>query len=123
MSKLESTALIRQPLFRQLSATPGLYWLGQTPITSKAIRRCARRCSAPSSRRVQCLCAAIGFEALRSAIVTDLGTPGAEALVTEGGVQCAGDDLPRAVQARTTLVTTDPPGNGRACSRASRAPR
>ena len=49
----------------------------------------------------------LGFEALRAAIVADLGLPGAAALVTEGGVEAL-DDVPRAAASRAQLVTTDP---------------
>jgi len=43
-----------------------------------------------------------------SAIVTDLGTPGAEALVTEGGVNALAMICRAPCKPGTTLVTTDP---------------
>ena len=50
----------------------------------------------------------LGFEALRRAIVADLGTPGAEALVTEGGVNALAMICRARCKPGTTLVTTDP---------------
>src|SRR5215203_3125262 len=87
MSKLESTALIRNRYFDELSATPGLYWLGQNTNhieSHPAVREAMLR--SIEAGEFNAYAPPLGFEALRSAIVTDLGTPGAEALVTEGGV-------------------------------------
>ena len=50
----------------------------------------------------------LGFEALRSGIVRDLGTPDAEALVTEGGVNALALICRARCRPGTTLVTTDP---------------
>ncbi len=50
----------------------------------------------------------LGFEALRAAIVADLGTPGAEALVTEGGVSALAMVCRAYCRPGTTFVTTDP---------------
>jgi aspartate/methionine/tyrosine aminotransferase len=52
----------------------------------------------------------MGFEALRSAIVADLGVAGtsAEALVTEGGVNALAMICKARAKPGTTLVTTDP---------------
>src|SRR4051812_40109450 len=109
MSKLESTALIRNRYFDELSATPGLYWLGQNtnhieshPAVREAMLRSIK------SGEFNAYAPPLGFEALRSAIVTDLGTPGAEALVTEGGVNALAMICRARCRPGTTLVTTDP---------------
>jgi histidinol-phosphate aminotransferase len=109
MSKLESTALIRNRYFDELPATPGLYWLGQNTnhiVCHPGVREAMLR--SIEAGEFNAYAPPLGFEALRSAIVADLGTPVAEALVTEGGVNA----LPMICRARcnpgTTLVTTDP---------------
>src|SRR5260370_30926391 len=50
----------------------------------------------------------MGFEGRRRAIVTDLGTPDADALVTEGGVNALAMLCRARCKPGTTLVTTDP---------------
>jgi histidinol-phosphate/aromatic aminotransferase/cobyric acid decarboxylase-like protein len=50
----------------------------------------------------------LGFEALRSAITADLGVTGAEALVTEGGVNALALVCRARCRPGTTFVTTDP---------------
>jgi len=109
MSKLESTALIRNRYFDELSATPGLYWLGQNTnhIESHPAVREAMLHSIEAGE-FNAYAPPLGFEALRSAIVTDLGTPGAEALVTEGGVNALAMICRARCKPGTTLVTTDP---------------
>jgi aspartate/methionine/tyrosine aminotransferase len=73
------TALIRNRYFDELSAMPGLYWLGQNTNHIES-----------------------------HAIVADLGTPGAEALVTEGGVNALAIICRARCKPGTTFVTTDP---------------
>ena len=105
MSRPESAALIRNRYFDELSATPGLYWLGQNTNhieSHPAVREAMLR--SIEAGEFNAYAPPLGFEALRSAIVTDLGTPGAEALVTEGGVNA----LASRCKPGTTLVTTDP---------------
>src|ERR1700746_3178512 len=109
MSRPESAALIRNRYFDELSATPGLYWLGQNtnhieshPAVREAMIRSIEQGGfnpyAPP----------LGFEALRRAIVADLSAPGAEALVTEGGVNALAMICRARCKPGTTLVTTDP---------------
>src|SRR6266702_5045040 len=88
MSGSQSAALIRNRYFDELSATPGLYWLGQNTNHIE---------SHPAVR-----------EAMLRSIVADLGTPGAEALVTEGGVNALAMICRARCKPGTTLVTTDP---------------
>jgi len=68
MSKLESTALIRNRYFDELSAMPGLYWLGQNtnhieshPAVLKAMLRSIE------AGEFNAYAPPLGFEALRSA--------------------------------------------------------
>src|SRR5216683_2930037 len=81
MSRPESAALIRNRYFDGLSATPGLYWLGQNTNhieSHPAVREAMLR--SIEAGEFNAYAPPLGFEALRSAIVTDLGTPDAEAL-------------------------------------------
>jgi histidinol-phosphate/aromatic aminotransferase/cobyric acid decarboxylase-like protein len=109
MPRLESASLIRNRYFDALSATPRLYWLGQNtnhidshPAVVEAMMRSIE------AGEFNAYAPPLGFEALRSAIVTDLGTPGAEALVTEGGVNALAMVCRARCKPGTTLVTTDP---------------
>lgn len=104
-----SAALARNRYFDELAATPGLFWLGQNtnhipshPAVVEAMQRCI------ASGEYNAYAPPLGFEALRSAIVADLGTPGAEALVTEGGVNALAMICRARCRPGTTLVTTDP---------------
>lgn len=85
MSKPQSTALVRNRYFDELSATPGLYWLGQNTNhieSHPAVREAMLR--SIEAGEFNAYAPPLGFEALRAAIVADLGVPDAEALVTEG---------------------------------------
>lgn len=104
-----STARLRNRYFDELFNTPGLMWLGQNtnhipahPAVEEAmiasIRAAEYNAYAPP----------LGFEALRAGIVADLGTPGAEALVTEGGVSALAMVCRAYCRPGTTFVTTDP---------------
>jgi hypothetical protein len=109
MSRLESAALIRNRYFDELSATPGLYWLGQNTNhieSHPAVREAMLR--SIEAGEFNAYAPPLGFEALRSAIVSDLGTPGAEALVTEGGINALAMICRARCKPGTTLVTTDP---------------
>src|SRR3981189_2030173 len=109
MSRLESAALIRNRYFDELSATPGLYWLGQNTNhieSHPAVREAMLR--SIEAGEFNAYAPPLGFEALRSGIVTDLGPPGAEALVTEGGVNALAMICRARCKPGTTLVTTDP---------------
>jgi histidinol-phosphate aminotransferase len=109
MPMIPSTALVRNRYFDELSATPGLYWLGQNtnhieshPSVRKAMVRSIE------AGEFNAYAPPLGFEALRSAITADLGTPDAEALVTEGGVNALAMICRARCKPGTTLVTTDP---------------
>jgi histidinol-phosphate/aromatic aminotransferase/cobyric acid decarboxylase-like protein len=109
MSKPQSTALIRNRYFDELSAMPGLNWLGQNTNhieSHPAVREAMIR--SIQADEFNAYAPPLGFEALRSAIVADLGTPGAEALVTEGGVNALAMICRARCKPGTTLVTTDP---------------
>ena len=109
MSRLESGTLIRNRYFDALSATPGLYWLGQNTNhieSHPAVREAMMRSIAAGE--FNAYAPPLGFEALRAAIVADLGTTGAEALVTEGGVNALAMICRARCKPGTTLVTTDP---------------
>src|SRR5258707_470764 len=109
MSNLESASLNRNRYFDDLSATPGLYWLGQNTNhieSHPAVREAMLR--SIEAGEFNAYAPPLGFEALRSAIVTDLGTPDAEALVTEGGVNALAMICRARCKPGTTLVTTDP---------------
>ena len=104
-----STALIRNRYFDELASTPGLFWLGQNtnhieshPAVIEAMVRSIQ------GGEFNAYAPPLGFEALRRAIVADLGTPGAEALVTEGGVNALAMICRARCKPGTTLVTTDP---------------
>jgi histidinol-phosphate aminotransferase len=104
-----STALIRNRYFDELSATPGLYWLGQNTNhieSHPAVREAMLR--SIETGEFNAYAPPLGFEALRRAIVADLGTLGAEALVTEGGVNALAIICRARCKPRTTFVTTDP---------------
>jgi histidinol-phosphate aminotransferase len=104
-----STALIRNRYFDELSATPGLYWLGQNTNhieSHPAVREAMLR--SIETGEFNAYAPPLGFEALRRAIVADLATPGAEALVTEGGVNALAIICRARCRPGTTFVTTDP---------------
>ncbi|MDE5443843.1 pyridoxal phosphate-dependent aminotransferase [Bradyrhizobium sp. CSA207] len=109
MSKPQSAALIRNRYFDELSVRPGLYWLGQNTNhieSHPAVREAMLR--SIEAGEFNAYAPPLGFEALRAAIVADLGTPGAEALVTEGGVNALAMICRARCKPGTTLVTTDP---------------
>jgi histidinol-phosphate aminotransferase len=109
MSRLESGTLIRNRYFDALSATPGLYWLGQNTNhieSHPAVREAMMRSIAEGE--FNAYAPPLGFETLRAAIVADLGTTGAEALVTEGGVNALAMICRARCKPGTTLITTDP---------------
>ncbi|MBE7196909.1 MAG: pyridoxal phosphate-dependent aminotransferase [Parafilimonas terrae] len=104
-----SAALTRNRYFDALSADPGLYWLGQNTNhvpAHPAVR--AAMIQAIEDGAFNAYAPPLGFESLRAAIVADLGTPGAEALVTEGGVNALAMICRARCRPGTTFVTTDP---------------
>jgi len=105
----QSAALIRNRYFDELSSTAGLYWLGQNTNhieSHPAVREAMIR--AIEAGEFNAYAPPLGFEALRSAIVADLGAGGVEALVTEGGVNALAMVCRARCKVGTTLVTTDP---------------
>ncbi len=104
-----SSASQRNRYFDALSSTPGLMWLGQNTNhipAHPAVK--AAMIAAIEEGAFNAYAPPLGFEALRAAIVADLGTPGAEALVTEGGVSALAMVCRAYCRPGTTFVTTDP---------------
>lgn len=104
-----SDLLERNRYFDALCADPDLMWLGQNTNhvpAHPAVRAAMIR--AIESDAFNAYAPPLGFEALRAAIVADLGTPGAEAIVTEGGVSALAMVCRARCRPGTTLVTTDP---------------
>ncbi|MFG1344067.1 pyridoxal phosphate-dependent aminotransferase [Xanthobacter autotrophicus DSM 431] len=104
-----STARLRNRYFDELSANPRLMWMGQNtnhiaahPAVEEAMIASIR------AQEFNAYAPPLGFEALRAGIVEDLGTPGAEALVTEGGVNALAMVCRAYCRPGTTFVTTDP---------------
>jgi histidinol-phosphate aminotransferase len=104
-----SGALIRNRYFDTLTTTPGLAWMGQNtnhipphPTVTAAMH------AAIDGAEFNAYAPPLGFEALRSAITADLGVTGAEALVTEGGVNALALVCRARCRPGTTFVTTDP---------------
>lgn len=104
-----STARLRNRYFDELSANPRLMWMGQNtnhiaahPAVEEAMIASIR------AQEFNAYAPPLGFEALRAGIVEDLGTPGAEALVTEGGVNALAMVCRAWCRPGTTFVTTDP---------------
>lgn len=102
-------ALLRNRYFDELSATPGLAWMGQNtnhipahPAVLAAMH------AAVDGLEFNAYAPPLGFEALRAAIVADLGVDGVEALVTEGGVNALALVCRARCRPGTTFVTTDP---------------
>lgn len=102
-------ALTRNRYFDALSATPGLAWMGQNtnhipahPAVLAAMH------AAVDGLEFNAYAPPLGFEALREAILADLGVNGAEALVTEGGVNALALVCRARCRPGTTFVTTDP---------------
>lgn len=104
-----SSARQRNRYFDALSTTPGLMWLGQNTnhIPSHPAVKAAM-IAAIEGGEFNAYAPPLGFEALRAGIVADLGTPGAEALVTEGGVSALAMVCRAYCKPGTTFVTTDP---------------
>ncbi|MEO3472112.1 pyridoxal phosphate-dependent aminotransferase [Roseomonas sp. CAU 1739] len=104
-----SGALVRNRYFDTLTATPGLAWMGQNTnhIPAHPAVLAAMHASIDAAE-FNAYAPPLGFEALRAAIVADLGVTGAEALVTEGGVNALALVCRARCRPGTTFVTTDP---------------
>ena len=99
----------RNRYFDTLFATPGLLWLGQNtnhipphPAVVAAMKHSI------DAQEFTAYAPPLGFEALRAAIVADMGTAGLSALVTEGGVQALAMICKARCRPGTNMVTTDP---------------
>ena len=104
-----SGALVRNRYFDSLTATPGLMWMGQNTNhipAHPAVREAMHR--AIEDGEFNAYAPPLGFEALRAGIIADLGVPGAEAMVTEGGVNALAMVCRARCKPGTTFVTTDP---------------
>lgn len=104
-----SNALIRNRYFDELTSTPDLVWMGQNTNhipAHPAVK--AAMIAAIEAGEFNAYAPPLGFEALRSAIVADLGLTGAEAIVTEGGVNALALVCRARCKPGTTFVTTDP---------------
>jgi len=104
-----SGALIRNRYFDELTSTPDLIWMGQNTNhipAHPAVK--AAMIAAIEGGEFNAYAPPLGFEALRSAIVADLGLTGAEAIVTEGGVNALALVCRARCKPGTTFVTTDP---------------
>ncbi len=106
-----STAAVRNRHFDDLFATPDLRWLGQNtnhvPAHPDVLRAMARSIE---GEEFHAYAPPLGFEALRHAIVEDLGLAAgsAEALVTEGGVSALALLVKAHCRPGSRFVTTDP---------------
>jgi len=104
-----SDLITRNRYFDGLTTTPGLMWLGQNTNhipAHPAVRQAM--IDAIDEGAFNAYAPPLGFEALRAAIVADLGVPGCEALVTEGGVNALALVCRARCKPGTTFVTTDP---------------
>lgn len=104
-----STLNSRNRYFDELFATEGLLWMGQNtnhipahPAVKQAM------IDSIAANEFNAYAPPLGFEALRQAIVTDLGLTGVEAVVTEGGVNALATICRARCRPGKTLVTTDP---------------
>ncbi|ODN71835.1 pyridoxal phosphate-dependent aminotransferase [Methylobrevis pamukkalensis] len=104
-----SEMLTRNRYFDTLFSTPDLAWMGQNtnhipahPAVTAAIA------ASVAALEFNAYAPPLGFESLRAAIVADLGVPGMEAMVTEGGVNALAMVTRARCRPGTTFVTTDP---------------
>jgi len=104
-----SDFLTRNKYFDELCNTEGLLWMGQNtnhipthPHVEETMIASIR------AGEFHAYAPPLGFEALREAIVSDLGVSGVEAVVTEGGVNALAMICRARCRPGTTLVTTDP---------------
>ncbi|MDW6023206.1 pyridoxal phosphate-dependent aminotransferase [Mesorhizobium sp. BAC0120] len=99
----------RNKYFDELFATEGLLWMGQNTnhIPPHPAVKAAMLASIEAAE-FNAYAPPLGFEALREAIVADLGVANVEAVVTEGGVNALATICRARCRPGTTLVTTDP---------------
>lgn len=101
--------LTRNQYFDELCSTEGLMWMGQNtnhipahPAVEEAM------IASIKAGEFNAYAPPLGFEALRKAVVEDLGVDGVEAIITEGGVNALAMICRARCRPGTTLVTTDP---------------
>ncbi|MFV0246107.1 MAG: pyridoxal phosphate-dependent aminotransferase [Qingshengfaniella sp.] len=100
---------VRNRYFDDLFNTPDLAWMGQNTNHIPAHPAVTAAMIASIEKgEFNAYAPPLGFEDLRAAMVTDLGVPGLEALVTEGGVNALSLICRARAKPGTTLVTTDP---------------
>lgn len=99
----------RNAWFDRLFATEGLIWMGQNtnhlpphPVVLDALQ------ASIAATEFNAYAPPLGFESLRRAIVEDIGIPGVEAMVTDGGVNALATLCRARCRPGTTFVTTDP---------------
>ncbi|RWR29884.1 pyridoxal phosphate-dependent aminotransferase [Sinirhodobacter populi] len=104
-----SVLSVRNKYFDDLFNTPDLVWMGQNtnhipahPAVTGAM------IASISAGEFNAYAPPLGFEELRAAMVADLGVPGMQALVTEGGVNALSLICKARAKPGTTFVTTDP---------------
>lgn len=99
----------RNKYFDELFATEGLLWMGQNTnhIPAHPAVKAAMLASVEAAE-FNAYAPPLGFEALRQAIIEDLGVAGVEAVVTEGGVNALATICRARCRPGTTFVTTDP---------------
>jgi aspartate/methionine/tyrosine aminotransferase len=109
MSPHQRTFEIRNAHFDRLVNTPGLKWLGQntnhaTPPAAvvDAVQRCLRE------EEFHVYGPPLGFQALRAAILADLGLPDQTALVCDGAVAGLAHACRTLLGPGDELITTDP---------------
>ncbi|GGK07102.1 pyridoxal phosphate-dependent aminotransferase [Pseudomonas matsuisoli] len=104
-----SDALVRNRYFDELCATPDLAWLGQNTNhipTHPSVK--AAMIASIEAGEFNAYAPPLGFESLRAAIIADLGVSGAEAMVTDGGVNALATICKARCKPGTTFVTSDP---------------
>ncbi|NYT71896.1 pyridoxal phosphate-dependent aminotransferase [Halomonas sp. QX-2] len=104
-----SNARLRNRYFDTLFSNHDLMWMGQNtnhipthPVVKAAMLKSIER------EEYSAYAPPWGLEALRDAVVDDLGVPGMEALITEGGVNALSLICRARCAPGKTFVTTDP---------------
>lgn len=100
---------VRNSYFDDLFNTPDLVWMGQNTNHIPAHPAVVEAMTTSIAKgEFNAYAPPLGFEALRAAMVADLGVPGMDALVTEGGVNALSLICKARARPGATFVTTDP---------------